>query len=90
MRVHKFLYRNLWTQLPIRVDIQTNNKENKVKEHRDTAPTPTSLRREELERKSKNAFWWNDKAVNEWCGWRMSIKQVPRVREFDASQQVWS
>lgn len=81
---------SLWAQLPIRVDIHTNNKENKVKEHRNTAPTPTSLRREELERKPKNAFWWNEKAVNEWCGWRMSIKQVPRVREFDASQQVWS
>jgi hypothetical protein len=52
-----------------------------MKEHRDTAPTPTSLRREQQPR---------NKRVNEWCGWRMSVAQVPRVREFDASQQVWS
>jgi hypothetical protein len=64
-----------------------------VKEHRNTAPTPTSLRREEQlrnRRKRRVATWRDDRLVNEWCGWRMSIAQVPRVREFDASQQVWS
>ena len=64
-----------------------------MKEHRDTAPTPTSLRREAQPRNKRVRqvpAWRDDKRVNEWCGWRMSVAQVPRVREFDASQQVWS
>jgi hypothetical protein len=64
-----------------------------MKEHRDTAPTPTSLRREQQPRNKRVRrvpMWRDDKRVNEWCGWRMSVAQVPQVREFDASQQVWS
>jgi hypothetical protein len=64
-----------------------------MKEHRDTAPTPTSLRREQQPRNKRVRrvpMWRDDKRVNEWCGWRMSVTQVPQVREFDASQQVWS
>ena len=61
-----------------------------MKEHRDTAPTPTSLRREQQPRNKRVRrvpMWRDDRRVNEWCGWRMSVTQV---REFDASQQVWS
>jgi len=50
-----------------------------MKEHRDTAPTPTSLRREKRERELRpivNAYWWNNKLVGEWCAWR-----VKRINE---------
>lgn len=61
-----------------------------MKEHRDTEPTPTSLRRLAQPRNArgrKSAVWRDEVRVNQWCGWRMS---VARVREFDATQQVWS
>jgi hypothetical protein len=52
-----------------------------MKEHRDTAPTPTSLRREQQPRNKRVRrvpMWRDDKRVNEWCGWRMSVTQVPQ------------
>ena len=63
-----------------------------MKQHRDTAPTPTSLRREKQARNKRVrrvATWRNDQLVNEWCGWRIKCEPV-MVREFDPTQQVWS
>ena len=71
-----------------------------MREHRDTAPTPTSLRREAQPRNKRVRrvpMWRDDKRVNEWCDWTMSVNShlhecwnMQRWREFDASQQVWS
>jgi len=84
----------LWTQLPIRVDIQTQTERTTMKQHRDTAPTPTSLRREEAQRRRKRRRLpaWRDTArVNEWCGWRMKCEATQSlVRTFSDTEQAWS
>jgi len=71
-----------------------------MKEHRDTEPTPTSLRREQQPRNKRVRrvpMWRDDKRVNEWCDWTMSVNahlhkcwNSQQVREFEPSQQVWS
>ena len=67
-----------------------------MKEHRDTAPTPTSLRREQQPRNKRVRrvpVWRDERRVNEWCGWRMSVSShlhecwnMQRWREFDAKE----
>ena len=50
-----------------------------MREHRDTAPTPTSLRREQQPRNKRVRrvpMWRDDNRVNEWCGWRMSVTRT--------------
>ena len=57
----------------------TNRNENTMREHRDTAPTPTSLRREQQPRNKRVRrvpVWRDEKRVNEWCGWRMSVTRA--------------
>ena len=57
----------------------TNRNENTMREHRDTAPTPTSLRREQQPRNKRVRrvpVWRDEKRVNEWCGWRMSVTRT--------------
>lgn len=45
-------------------------------EHRDTEPTPTSLRRLEQpvnKRQRKYRTWRDDARIKTWCGWRMFV-----------------
>jgi len=70
---------SLWTQLPIRVDIQTQTERTTMKQHRDTTITPTSARRlaQPKNARGKRSPMWRDTArVNEWCGWRMKCESV--------------
>ena len=50
-----------------------------MREHRDTAPTPTSLRREQQPRNKRVRrvpVWRDERRVNEWCGWRMCVTRT--------------
>ena len=50
-----------------------------MREHRDTTPTPTSLRREQQPRNKRVRrvpVWRDERRVNEWCGWRMSVTRT--------------
>ena len=70
------------------------------KEHCNTEPTPTSLRRETQlnQRRARNYRSWRDDArVNDWCEWEircfpMRVKSMIRVYNSNGNYQgqVWS